>query len=116
MRPPFMPYAFSRVKTRKPNLSPSYATDGSGKSKENFWKALPRGGTNTSLVETSGRMGIGGVGLTAPPRGPTSGMAATAPAALMRSRLDMDSLMGPSYLSAGHAWASISVSTSARKA
>src|SRR5262249_56134237 len=79
MAPPSSAYAFSRVKTRKPNRSPANSTDGSGKSKLNFWNARPRGGTNTSLVEVSGRIvsagrsGAGGkAGRSAPaPAAPT---------------------------------------------
>src|SRR5690349_4590296 len=68
MREASSPYVFSSVNTRKPNRYPPNATDGSGKSKLNFMYASPRGGTNTSLVDVSGRTSAAlgdGAGVTA---------------------------------------------------
>src|SRR5476651_787623 len=42
----------------KPNRNPSNSTDGSGKSNEKVLYDRPRGGTNTSLVDVSGRTSL----------------------------------------------------------
>src|SRR5258708_4022468 len=80
-----IPYVFSGVKTRNANSYPPNATDGSGKTKLNFWKERARGGTKTPLVDVRSRI----------VRGPDGGgdgtdsAGGTAPAApnpLIRSR------------------------------
>src|SRR5512146_3554077 len=92
MRLASRPYAFSREKTRNPKRSPANSTDGSGKSKLNFWNARPRGGTKTSLVEVSGRIG-GGRGMGAEGRVGMTAPAPAAPISFIQSRRDRGSRM-----------------------